>query len=272
MVNKANPRLTRSGVVDVDNPTHEGISDIRTSQGMFFERGEDDVIKHVEQKLSEWSLVPPGHGEGLQVLRYVNGEEYKPHFDYFFDTESISNGGNRLATILMYLATPEEGGETVFPNVAVPPGQTPEAGFSKCAMDGLAVKARKGDAVLFFSLRTEGTLDKGSLHGSCPTTKGIKYAATKWYHVAHVAAQGEVSLGAVKHQVFVPPPPPAPPGCKDDHAACPGWAEGGECQSNAAFMVGGAGNPGSCLLSCGRCDLMRPAALTSNRKVAGVGL
>ncbi len=35
-------------------------------------------------------------------------------------------------------------------------------------------------AVLFFSLRTEGTLDKGSLHGSCPTLKGTKYAATKW--------------------------------------------------------------------------------------------
>jgi prolyl 4-hydroxylase len=34
-------------------------------------------------------------------------------------------------------------------------------------------------AVLFFSLRTEGTLDKGSLHGSCPTLKGLKYAATK---------------------------------------------------------------------------------------------
>lgn len=29
-------------------------------------------------------------------------------------------------------------------------------------------------AVLFFSLRTEGVLDKGSLHGSCPTTKGTK--------------------------------------------------------------------------------------------------
>ncbi len=35
-------------------------------------------------------------------------------------------------------------------------------------------------SVLFWSLRTEGTLDKGALHGSCPTTKGTKYAATKW--------------------------------------------------------------------------------------------
>lgn len=35
-------------------------------------------------------------------------------------------------------------------------------------------------AVLFFSLKTEGVLDRGSLHGSCPTTKGTKFAATKW--------------------------------------------------------------------------------------------
>lgn len=34
--------------------------------------------------------------------------------------------------------------------------------------------------VLFFSLKTEGVLDRGSLHGSCPTTKGTKYASTKW--------------------------------------------------------------------------------------------
>jgi len=35
-------------------------------------------------------------------------------------------------------------------------------------------------AVLFWSLKTEGVLDQGSLHGSCPTSKGVKFAATKW--------------------------------------------------------------------------------------------
>lgn len=44
-------------------------SDIRTSYGMFFDRQEDDVISYVENKLSEWSLIPPGHGEGLQARR-----------------------------------------------------------------------------------------------------------------------------------------------------------------------------------------------------------
>ena len=34
----------------------------------------------------------------------------------------------------------------VFPNAKKPPEQTREAGFSECAMEGLAVRPRKGDA------------------------------------------------------------------------------------------------------------------------------
>ncbi len=44
------------------------------------------------------------------------------HYDYFFHEGATSNGGNRLATVLMYLADVEEGGETTFPNVPAPKG------------------------------------------------------------------------------------------------------------------------------------------------------
>lgn len=61
----------------------------------------------------------------------------------------------------------------------------------------------------------------------------------------------------IEHTVFVPPPPPAIPGCKDlDEDKCQGWAQGGECDRNSAFMVGTIDRPGSCLVSCGRCDLV----------------
>ena len=62
----------------------------------------------------------------------------------------------------------------------MPKGQTKEAGYSDCAMKGLAYKPRKGDIVVFFSIRSDGTFDYKSLHGSCPVIKGQKWSATKW--------------------------------------------------------------------------------------------
>ena len=95
----------------------------------------------------------------MQVLHYVNGQKYEPHHDYFHDTVNPqkSNGGQRVATMLMYLTTVEEGGETVFPNSAE---KVEGEQWSECARRGLAVKTQKGDALLFFRWVSH-------LHGHC---------------------------------------------------------------------------------------------------------
>ena len=43
------------------------------------------------------------HGEGLQILHYEVGQKYEPHYDYFSDEFNTQNGGQRIATVLMYL-------------------------------------------------------------------------------------------------------------------------------------------------------------------------
>lgn len=43
------------------------------------------------------------HGEGLQILHYEVGQKYEPHYDYFLDEFNTQNGGQRMATLLMYL-------------------------------------------------------------------------------------------------------------------------------------------------------------------------
>lgn len=45
-----------------------------------------------------------------------------------------------------------------------------------------AVKARKGNALLFFSMKPDGSFDSASLHSGCPVIKGEKWSATKWIH------------------------------------------------------------------------------------------
>ena len=63
----AKPHLERSGVVDTATGGSE-ISDIRTSKGMFLERGHDDTVAAIEERIARWTLLPVGNGEGLQVL------------------------------------------------------------------------------------------------------------------------------------------------------------------------------------------------------------
>ncbi len=157
----------------------------------------------IEERIAMWTMLPLDHGEGLQVLRYRGGEKYDAHYDYFSDSVNIKNGGNRVATVLMYLADTEEGGETVrdcmynlasaytppcclthtqqaFPNVPAAAGA--DADFSDCARPFLAARPRKGDAILFHSMTPEGLLERGSLHVACPVIKGEKWSAAKWIH------------------------------------------------------------------------------------------
>ena len=73
-------RLMRSGVVATQGGSE--ISDIRTSSGVFLDRGEDEVIRRIEERIAAWTLLPAGNGEGLQVLKYSKTQKYDAHWDY----------------------------------------------------------------------------------------------------------------------------------------------------------------------------------------------
>jgi hypothetical protein len=51
--------------------------------------------------------------------------------------------------------------------------------YSTCGQQGVAVKPRQGDALLFYSQTPNGTLDTLSLHSGCPVIRGNKWSATK---------------------------------------------------------------------------------------------
>ncbi|KAJ8429888.1 hypothetical protein Cgig2_032881 [Carnegiea gigantea] len=165
LINIAKPHMVKSTVVDVKTGKSKD-SRVRTSSGAFLKRGQDKIIRNIEKRIADFTFIPVEHGEGLQVLHYGEGQKYESHFDCFFDNYNVKNGGQRIATVLMYLSDVEEGGETVFPsakgNFSSLPGWNER---SECGKRGLSLKPKLGDALLFWSMGPDATLDPSSLHG-----------------------------------------------------------------------------------------------------------
>lgn len=160
----AQARLERSQAVQTDTGGSE-VHPARTSEGMFFKRGEYPVCSRVEARFAELMQWPLEHGEGLQVLRYGPGAEYKPHYDYFDpalpgSASILKRGGQRVASLVCYLNTPLRGGATVFPDVQ------------------LAVSPVRGNAVFFSYDRAHSSTR--TLHGGAPVIEGEKWVLTKW--------------------------------------------------------------------------------------------
>ncbi|CAL9165001.1 probable prolyl 4-hydroxylase 3 [Musa acuminata AAA Group] len=180
LIELAKPHMEKSTVVDSATGRSKD-SRVRTSSGMFLRRGKDKIICAIEKRIADYTFIPVEHGEGLQVLHYEVGQKYEPHYDYFNDEFNTKNGGQRIATLLMYLSDVEEGGETVFPSVKVNSSSLPWYNeLSDCAKQCLSVKPKMGDALLFWSMRPDATPDPSSLHGGCPVIKGNKWSSTKW--------------------------------------------------------------------------------------------
>lgn len=147
--------------------------DERTSEGMFFARAADSFIARLEDRIALVMGHPVAHGEALQVLRYGIGGEYRPHHDYFDpdhpgSSGHLAHGGQRVATLIMYLQAPDEGGATEFPDL------------------GVSVPPVAGDAVLFsYSAAADSNRpDARCLHAGRMVVRGEKWIATKWVRAA----------------------------------------------------------------------------------------
>lgn len=240
----ARPRVRRSTVIDSVTGQSK-VDPIRTSEQTFLNRGSWDIVTKVEERLAVVTQLPAYHGEDMQILKYGLGQKYDAHHDVGELTSAsgkqlAAEGGHRVATVLLYLSDVEEGGETAFPDSE---WMTPELRkwaegqkWSDCAEGNVAVKPRKGDGLLFWSVNNENAIDPHSMHAGCPVIRGEKWTATKWIH-------------ARPFRWTAPPPPKAPPGCDNKHELCKAWANAGECKKNPGFMLQ------DCKWACKACDV-----------------
>jgi prolyl 4-hydroxylase len=131
---------------------------IRTSDGAgIYWLVEDPAIHALNRRIAKVTGSSYDQGEPLQVLRYVPGQEYRPHFDYL---EAVDN--RRPWTALVYLNEDYEGGATRF------------------VKTGLEVRGNTGDVLVFGNAGADGKREPLSEHAGLPVTAGTKYLATRW--------------------------------------------------------------------------------------------
>ena len=147
------------------------VSQTRTSSTCYLAR---EDLPWLCRKVSKLTNKPICHMELPQVGRYLNTQQYMPHFDAFNTHEEdgarfAANGGQRTVTVLIYLNDVSSGGHTAFPQLMRAEG-SPEK---------LQVQPTRGSALVFFPATVDGHLDPRTLHAALPAVD-IKFVSQIW--------------------------------------------------------------------------------------------
>lgn len=139
----------------------------RTSYSGDFDRA-DPFVRMIERRIDDLLGLPNAWGETIQGQRYLPGQEFRHHCDWFRTDGSYwpnerKNGGQRCWTAMVYLNDVEEGGATAFHylDMAIPP--------------------QRGAILAWNNATPEGEPNMNTLHAGTPPARGTKYVITKWY-------------------------------------------------------------------------------------------
>lgn len=100
--------------------------------------------------------------EEPQIVRYETGEKFSWHMDTI-PPQYCDNGGQRIATMIVYLNDVGLGGETCFQDLKI------------------QVRPKKGKALLFFPAFLDGTEDDRTMHAG-QVAFDTKWIAQTWIH------------------------------------------------------------------------------------------
>jgi prolyl 4-hydroxylase len=162
----ADQRWNRSKVVKAGGGDY--VDESRTSYSAFFSSAETDLVRRIEDRTK--SLLQGAHSitlEGLQLVKYSDHQRFDPHHDYFDPSTSrgnneLTNLGQRIITLLVYLVEPDSGGATTFPTL------------------GISVPPKAGSAVLWYNCDAYGHEYPETLHAGMPVETGTKVAVNIW--------------------------------------------------------------------------------------------
>lgn len=143
------------------------VSKFRTSHSGNFDAW-DPFVMSVSRRIDDLLGIASKCGETIQGQRYLPGQEFKPHCDWFhadqpYWPEERKRGGQRSWTAMAFLNTVEEGGHTHFTNI------------------GVSIEPKPGVLLLWNNAMPDGTPNLDTMHAGTPVLKGVKYVLTRWY-------------------------------------------------------------------------------------------
>jgi prolyl 4-hydroxylase len=137
------------GAYQVDSATFTGALSTRTSTSWFCNYSQ---VPTLLAKANHLLNIPLEQMEEPQIVRYQQGQQFSWHYDEV-PAPQLKNGGQRLATLLVYLNDIPSGfgGGTMFRDLVYD---------GKC----LTMQPKKGSALLFFPAFADGRPDDRTLH------------------------------------------------------------------------------------------------------------
>jgi len=155
----------RRSTVTVEHPTDPYY---RTSSTSDLSLLQHPAVQALAEKIAATMGIAASHAEGLQGQHYAVGQEFKAHTDFFAPGTAeyhqfAATRGNRTWTFMLYLNEVEAGGGTHFINIHH------------------IFQPKKGKAVAWNNLRSDGSPNPDTLHSGMPVIKGHKTIITQWF-------------------------------------------------------------------------------------------
>lgn len=129
---------------------------------------DDSFVRGIARRIDDVLGIDPTFGEPIQGQRYLPGQQFKPHNDWFYTSEKYwalekARGGQRSWTAMAYLNEVEEGGDTHFTHV------------------GMKIQPKPGVLMIWNNAHRDGTPNVDTMHAGSPVVSGAKYVITRWY-------------------------------------------------------------------------------------------
>ncbi|NMW31011.1 2OG-Fe(II) oxygenase [Altererythrobacter sp. RZ02] len=128
----------------------------------------DPFVAGISRRIDDFLGIKAECGEAIQGQRYLPGQEFKAHNDWFYTDQEYwkmerKNGGQRSWTAMIFLNAVEKGGSTHFTTLQ------------------MNIAPQPGVLLAWNNADPSGVPNEKTLHAGTPVEEGTKYIITKWY-------------------------------------------------------------------------------------------